>query len=209
MVTKSQGRWRKVIIISHLMIISTMLTAFRVPDFPTFHGVEMSPEASINTSTKHAHNGLHIAPFHPIFVSVTEMNHNPTDKTLEISCKIFTDDLETVLAKSSGTKVDFFHPKDTAATGKLITGYIGKHLLIKIDGKPALLHFIGFERELDAVWSYFEVNQVANVPKNISVMNDLLYENFKQQINLMHVTVAGKRKSTKLDNPDTNYDFTF
>ena len=31
--------------------------------------------------------------YHPIFVSVTEIEHNNKDKTLEISCKIFTDDL--------------------------------------------------------------------------------------------------------------------
>ncbi|MEI8059397.1 MAG: DUF6702 family protein, partial [Ferruginibacter sp.] len=31
---------------------------------------------------------------HPLFVSVTEIEHNAKDKTLEISCKIFTDDFE-------------------------------------------------------------------------------------------------------------------
>ena len=34
--------------------------------------------------------------YHPIFVSVTEIEHNAKDKTLEISCKIFTDDLEKI-----------------------------------------------------------------------------------------------------------------
>lgn len=149
------------------------------------------------------------APLHPIFVSVTEMNHNPKDKTLEISCKIFTDDFETVLAKATGSKIDLFSPKDTALTGKQISNYIGKHLVITIDGKPAKLNLIGFERELDAVWSYFEVSQVVSTPRNISVMNDLLYDNFKEQINLMHVTVGGNRKSTKLDNPDSNAAFSF
>ena len=148
-------------------------------------------------------------PLHPIFVSVTEMNHNPTDKTLEISCKIFTDDFETVLAKATGTKIDLTNPKDTALTGTQISDYIAKHLVITIDGKPAKLNLIGFERELDAVWSYFEVSQVLTPPRNISVMNDLLYDNFKEQINLMHVTVGGKRKSTKLDNPEANAAFSF
>ena len=31
---------------------------------------------------------------HPIFMSVTEIEHNAKDKTLEISCKVFTDDFE-------------------------------------------------------------------------------------------------------------------
>ena len=148
-------------------------------------------------------------PLHPIFVSVTEMNQNPTDKTIEISCKIFTDDFETVLGKATGSKIDLSNPKDTALTSKQISNYIGKHLVITIDGKPAKLNLIGFERELDAVWSYFEISQVLTPPRNISVMNNLLYDNFKEQINLMHVTVGGKRKSTKLDNPDSNAAFAF
>jgi hypothetical protein len=149
------------------------------------------------------------SPVHPIFVSVTEINHNPQDKDLEIACKIFTDDLETVLAKATGAKMDLFHPKDTAVTGKQINDYIARHLVLKIDGKPVSLHFLGFEREVDAVWSYFEVPGVANAPKTVSIMNNLLYENFKQQINLMHVTVGGKRKSTKLDYPDSDASFSW
>jgi len=190
-----------------------MAVSFAFGWFVLMSGFKRADVSTMSAPHSFHHPALAIAErkavIHPIFVSVTEMNHNPKDRTLEISCKIFTDDLETVLAKATGTKVDLFHPKDTAVTGKQISNYIGRHLVIKIDGKPVILQFVGFERELDAVWSYFEVVQVSNVPKNISVMNDLLYDNFKQQINLMHVTVGGKRKSTKLDNPDTNFDFAF
>ena len=38
---------------------------------------------------------------HPIFVSVTQIDHNATDKTLEISCKIFTDDFEQTLRQQN------------------------------------------------------------------------------------------------------------
>ena len=37
---------------------------------------------------------------HPIFVSVTEIEHNAVEKTLEISCKLFVDDFEKSLPKS-------------------------------------------------------------------------------------------------------------
>lgn len=146
---------------------------------------------------------------HPIFVSVTEINHNPQDKNLEIACKIFTDDFETVLAKATGAKIDLFNPKDTALTGRQISQYVSRHLALVVDGKPVSLSFVGFERETEAVWSYFEVKNISAAPKNIAIMNNLLYENFKQQINLLHVTVNGKRKSTKLDNPEAEAKFEF
>jgi uncharacterized protein DUF6702 len=147
--------------------------------------------------------------YHPIFISVTEINHNPKDKDLEIACKIFTEDLETVLAKATGAKIDLIHPKDTVLTGRQIQDYIGKHLVLRLDGKPVVLSFIGFEREQDAVWSYFQVNNIAAAPKTVSIMNNLLYENYPQQINLMHVTIGGKRQSTKLDNPESAASFSW
>ncbi len=146
---------------------------------------------------------------HPIYVSVTEINHNPVDKNLEIACKIFTDDFETVLTRATGAKIDLFHPADTALTGRQISQYIGKHLNIRVDGKPATLSFLGFERELDAVWSFFEVKNLTAAPRSIAIKNDLLYENFREQIHLMHVTVGGKRKSTKLDYPETDANFSW
>ena len=38
--------------------------------------------------------------FHPFYVSVTEVNQNVSEKTLEISCKFFADDFENILEKS-------------------------------------------------------------------------------------------------------------
>ena len=43
---------------------------------------------------------------HPFHVSTTEINHNATDKTLEISCRIFIDDFESCLSKQYHTKAD-------------------------------------------------------------------------------------------------------
>lgn len=145
---------------------------------------------------------------HPFYVSVTEINHNARDKNLEISCKIFTDDFETALGKASGTKVDLFNPKDKEAVEKQITAYIKKHLVIKLDNKPVSLEFVGFERESEAVWSYLQVSST-NPPKKIDISNDLLYDCFDQQINLMHISVSGNRKSTKLNYPDANASFQF
>ncbi|HTQ26781.1 MAG TPA: DUF6702 family protein, partial [Puia sp.] len=82
------------------------------------------------------------------------------------------------------------------------------HLLLKVDGKPVTLQFVGSEKETDATWSYFQVNEVGSV-KKLDVVNNLLYESFDTEINIMHVTVNGNRKSTKLNNPEANASFDF
>jgi hypothetical protein len=145
---------------------------------------------------------------HPLYISVTEINHNAKDKILEVSCKIFTNDFEAVLEKIAKTKVDLSSPKDKAANDKLIAGYVARHLRLKVDGKEVELQFVGSEKEEDGTWSYFQVNDIAAARK-IEAVNDLLYDGFNQQINIMHVTVGGQRQSTRLDYPDAKASFQF
>lgn len=148
------------------------------------------------------------ANLHPFYIGVTEINYNSTGKSLEISCKVFTDDLETALTKMYKTKPDLFTPKDKDLAAKQVAGYIQEHLQIRVDGKLLTPVFLGFERENEAVWSYLEVEQLTDLHR-IEIANSLLYDSFDQQINLVHVTVKGERKSAKLVYPDTSVKFAF
>src|SRR5260221_7882238 len=114
-----------------------------------FSGANASQDASLETRA-----------LHPLYITVTEINHNAKDKILEISCKIFTNDLEVVLEKGAKTKVDLSNSKEKATTDKLIDEYIERHLRLKVDGKAAGLHFVGSEKEADGTWSYFQGNDV-------------------------------------------------
>ncbi len=145
---------------------------------------------------------------HPFHVSVVEINHNSTDKTLEISCKLFTDDFEKVLAQNYKVKVDLINPPDRKAMDKLVSDYIKTHLSITANGKPVIFSYLGFEKEDDAVFGYVQVDNIPSINK-IELVNKLLYDLFTDQINLMHVIVGGNRKSTKLDYPETQAVFTF
>jgi len=152
--------------------------------------------------------GGYVENTHPLYISVTEIKHNPKDKILEVSCKMFTNDLEAALEKLSKTHVDLSAAGDKAASDKLIEAYVERHLRLKVDGRPVLLHFVGSEKENDGTWSYFQVNDVQAV-KRIDAVNELLYDSFSQQIGIMHVTVGGQRKSTRLDYPESAASFEF
>lgn len=146
--------------------------------------------------------------FHPFYVSVTEINHNSKDKALEISCRIFIDDMENVLKQNYKTPVDLSNAKLQAQNDKLINDYITKHLSLTADSKTLNLTYIGFEKESESVFCYFEVPQVAGV-KNLKLTNSILQDLTNDQINIMHVTVGGTRKSYKLDYPKKEASFSF
>jgi hypothetical protein len=145
---------------------------------------------------------------HPLYITVTDINHNAKDKTLEISCKMFTNDFEAALEKTTHGKVDLSDAKNKTATDKLIADYVQKHLQLKVDGRPAVIQFVGSEKEEDGTWSYFQVSNIPSV-KKIEVTNSLLYDNFNQEINIMHASAGGVKKSTRLDYPDSAASFEF
>ena len=145
---------------------------------------------------------------HPFYVSVTEINHNRDTKSLEISCKVFAEDLEDILKKNYKTTVDLTVQSQQAQNNRLVSDYFTRHLALSIDGKPVRLSFVGFEKESESAFCYFEV---PNVPalKTLQVSNTILQDLTTDEINIMHVTVNGSRKSYKLDYPHKDASFSF
>ncbi|GAA0541319.1 DUF6702 family protein [Chitinophaga japonensis] len=146
---------------------------------------------------------------HPFYVSVTEIRHNAAKQELEISCRIFSDDLEQALkTQYKSPSLDIIRPANRKTVDSFLSDYITKHLRITADGKPLHLQYLGYQIAEDATWCFLEVKQVAAV-KRLQVSNNILYAEHPNQINMMHVIVQDERKSTKLDNPEQEAEFRF
>jgi hypothetical protein len=173
-------------------IVATLLFAF---GNPTLSETKSFPQQGVG--------GLH--PFH---VSVVEINHNSGEKSLEISCKIFTDDFEKILAKNYKAKVDLINPPSHAAMDSFVKKYLLSHLSIQVNGKPVSFSYLGFEHEGEAVYGYIEAGGITAVSK-VEITTNIMYDLFDDQMNIFHVTVNGKRKSTKLNYPDKTASLEF
>jgi hypothetical protein len=137
---------------------------------------------------------------HPFYVSVTDINHNQKTKSLEISSKIFFDDLESDIEKENNLRIDILKPQNKDLINDLIAKYLKKHLQIKVNGKTSSLKYLGYEIQEEAIWCYLEVENINKV-NLIEVDNNFLYNLHKEQINMLNVIINGKRQSIKLDNP--------
>jgi hypothetical protein len=104
--------------------------------------------------------------------------------------------------------VELTTPKDAKKAQQMVSDYVKKHLVIKIDGKPVTLEFIGYEVEGASLWSYYQVKNISAVQK-IEVSNNLLYEMYDSQISIVHAQVGSNKKSSRATNPETNMVFEF
>ncbi|SKB30165.1 DUF6702 family protein [Daejeonella lutea] len=149
-----------------------------------------------------------LIPLHPLHVSTLEITQNSGSKTTEVVCKIFTDDFEAALAKQYQVKIDLSAPARHASMKDLVKKYILANLQIKSSARISELNYLGFEKEKEFVYVYLE-SEMVSPPKTIDVQVSFLHNLYKDQINIIHVTIDGKRKSTKLDFPKKTATFNF
>lgn len=147
-------------------------------------------------------------PKHPFYVSVVDLNYKQKERNLQVSVKLFSNDLEDALQRTSKKNIDLLNPKNQAETDSVLLNYISKRLAIQVNSKKQLLNYIGYEKEEEAIWTYFEIKNCI-LPKNIRIDTKLLYDYLPQQINIVHFNVNGHKKSSKVTNPEHHIEFIF
>jgi hypothetical protein len=145
---------------------------------------------------------------HKYYMSLTEVHINTGKHTLDVSSKLFADDLETELEKSSGKKIDLASSAGKKEVEAVLFDYLNKNFRINVGGKLQTLTFVGFEMENDAVWCYLEVPNFKG-KGTVSIYNSLLYDSFPEQSNLINVSWNDVSKSARLNSPDKMVDFVY
>lgn len=145
---------------------------------------------------------------HPFYISVVDIKHDTKQQSLNISVRLFTNDLEDALRKTTGKAIDVLNPKNKAEADSIVFHYIKKRLAIQSNGKLQTLHFIGYEKEEESVWAYLEIQKCIK-PKTIVIDTKLLYDYLPQQLNIVHAEINGIKKTSKVTNPDSKIEFSF
>lgn len=135
---------------------------------------------------------------HPIHISVTEIEFDEKEQSLEIMMRVFVDDLELTLRNSlNQPDLDVLNPGNGMTTDGLVGDYLKNHFKISLDDKPHRIHYLGHEREAEAFILYVEVTGVRKW-KTISIYNDIIMATHDDQSNLVHVYVNDNVKSLRL-----------
>ena len=145
---------------------------------------------------------LLFAWFHPFYVSVTTLEQSKDKSSIEITSRIFYDDLEAALKDEFGGKVDLKNTQQTEKNNGLIKRYFEKKFLLKINDNPSKAEYLGFTIEGETAWCFLEV-KIKEPVKKVEISNKTLYNSFKEQINIFHLNINGIKKSTKLQNPES------
>lgn len=137
---------------------------------------------------------LLIGSFHAFHTSLTEIQYNAKEKSLEISIRMFTDDLEVALTKANnGQKVMIGGKNDNSEA--ILSKYLQQHFAIITPQKQKkAIVIIGKELEGDATWVYVEIPNSQDLKGHI-LYNNVMQEVFDDQSNLVNFFYLGNKKT--------------
>jgi len=124
--------------------------------------------------------GSGLVALHPLHTTLTELSYNTADRTVQVSVRAFADDFG---AAAGGVS-------DSAASAYL------RSVLTLTDqnGRPLPLGWCGLRRTDDLLWLCLR----AAVPRGLSgvrVEARLLFERYRDQVNIVQASYGGQRAS--------------
>lgn len=151
-------------------------------------------------------NGILAHDFH---ISVCEIEYDQGSESLEMTHRIFLDDLEATLVTWSGDpSVDVYNPKDEKKLKELIGKYLLEKFAVKVNGSNEKMVFIGSESEDDIMYCYIELPKVKKL-QSIHILNTILMDKFEDQINMVHIYRGEETTSTKFSKDNTTFMMNF
>jgi hypothetical protein len=141
-----------------------------------------------------------LSTLHPIHVSISEVEHNQKVKALEITMRIFLDDLELSIRNNKNEpELDLLNPGQNRTIDQLVSEYLGEKVKVKVDKKTLPVNYLGSEMDGPALICYIEVKNVKKF-STIEFTNRVIHETHQDQSNLINVNHLDKVKSLRLTN---------
>ena len=136
---------------------------------------------------------------HKFYVSVTQIDYVPNKKRIEITSRIFIDDLEKALTKKHQRKPNITSSNELPEAEEWIKTYVKEKIKISINKKPQVIEYLAKEVEGDVLIIYTKI-AISKKINTFEIYNSLLTETFQDQQNIVHTNINSNKKSFLLTN---------
>lgn len=120
---------------------------------------------------------------HNFYVSITELNM--AHDTVQISIRLFSDDLESALKENNGMPYNLEKSSEYDRNQNAILRYAEGKFTVGPAAKPSSIKWLGHEYEDEVTWLYGEA-VLPKESKMVFVKNTLLTDLHEKQQNMIH-----------------------
>lgn len=134
---------------------------------------------------------------HKFYVGMFQLKYVPQKKELQITARIFVDDLNLALEKKFHKKTFIGEPKETKGDEVLMQKYLTEKFKLKINGQAKSYTFLSKEIETNVVVCYLKIKDLAKIT-SLEVENFILMEIYPEQQNIIQFDNNGEKNSLLL-----------
>jgi hypothetical protein len=141
--------------------------------------------------------------YHPVHVSVTNMDIDSESGMITVSIKLFSDDFEELIFTKYGRKLEITSQADPGDSIDVVNRYIAEVLKLTINGSDLVeLEYDSTELNYEAIWLNYNYKYGAKV-KKVDISNLIMLEKYKDQTNLLIISYNDKQNGYRLNNKNT------
>lgn len=146
--------------------------------------------------------GLASMSAHRFYVAIYQIDFVPQKKRVEITTRIFMDDLNDAVTKAYKKSTNIGTEKETPEDVALLKKYLAQYFKISINGKPKAYNYLSSEVESNVVICYLSIKEVAKV-STLEVENAILIDVHSEQQNIIQFNNNGKKQNLLLSSSIT------
>ena len=134
---------------------------------------------------------------HKFYVALYQVNYAQEKKMLQITTRLFIDDLNNTLEKKYQKKINLGSEKETEEDLNLFKKYFAEKFSVKVNGQTKTLLFLSKEMEGDVLICYFSIKDIHKI-NSLEIYNSVITDNNSEQQNIMHFNVSGVKNTLLL-----------
>ncbi len=134
---------------------------------------------------------------HKFYVGIYQIEYAPKKKMLQITARIFVDDLNNAMEEKYKRKMLLGETNETHEDQVLLEQYLKEKLLIKVNGKLVPMEFMSKELEDNVLVCYLRCINISKVSK-FEIENNILFDFVMEQQNIIQTNINGSKKSLLL-----------
>lgn len=146
---------------------------------------------------------------HPFYISVTDGVYNSKIQSMELSIRMFTDDVEYALQKLGHEPLYLGTDQQVEKADSIVSRYVLSRIVMVEDTRRPTFRFVGMEFEDDGLYVYLESTYLSPHFKKLEFENRLLIQAFEDQRNIMHIKKGDITKSMMMDAKKRNDEVTY
>ncbi|MBF4471938.1 DUF6702 family protein [Flavobacterium sp. HJJ] len=131
---------------------------------------------------------------HKFYMAIYQINYAPEKKMLQITARIFVDDIDKALEKKYGKKLFLGTNKETPESIELLKKYLAENFSLKVNGQSKTMNFLSKEIDGDVLVCYISIKDISKI-NTIEIYNSVLVDCFAVQQNIVNVTAFNIKKS--------------